>query len=88
MFVFYKAQRQGFKADVNTDGMTSDELLMMFYERRGNELQWTPEKVSVEYKVSLNDAENLLRYFNNFVIVKKLPPPKSSPLTDKVYSID
>lgn len=68
--------------------MTADELLLMFYERRDNELKWTAEKVAADYKLSQNDAENLLRYFNNFVIVKKLPPPKTSPLTDNVYSID
>ena len=87
--VFLKAQQQGvaFKTDSSTDGVTADELLLMFYERRDNELKWTAEKVATDYKLSLSDAENLLRYFNNFVIVKKLPP-KTSPLTDKVYSID
>lgn len=82
-------QQQGVsQVDRSSSGMTADELLLMFYERRNNELAWTAERVATDYKLSLNDAENLLRYFNNFVIVQKLPPPKSSPLVDKVYSID
>ena len=88
--IVLKPQQQGgaFKADSSIDGVTADELLLMFHERRDNELKWTAEKVAADYKLSLSDAENLLRYFNNFVIVKKLPPPKTSPLTDNVYSID
>lgn len=82
-------QQQGVsQVDRSSSGMTADELLLMFYERRNNELAWTAERVATDYKLSLNDAKNLLRYFNNFVIVQKLPPPKSSPLVDKVYSID
>ena len=81
-------QQTGLKVDHNTTGVTADELLQMFYERRNNEMKWTAQKVASEYKLSLSDAENLLRYFNNFVIIKKLPPPKTSPLMDKVYSID
>jgi len=67
--------------------VAADELLLMFYERRNNELKWTAEKVAADYKLSLSDAENLLRYFNNFVIIKKLPK-KTSPLEDKAYSFD
>lgn len=71
----------------DTNGVTADELLLMFYERRNNEMKWTAEKIATDYNLSLTDAENLLRYFNNFVLVKKIPP-RTSPLKDNPYSMN
>jgi len=35
-------------------------------------LKWTPEKIASDYKISQTDAENLLRYFNNFIVSGKI----------------
>jgi len=35
-------------------------------------LKWTPEKIATNYEISITDAENLLRYFNNFVVSGKV----------------
>lgn len=60
--------------DIQEEGISSDDLLKIFYYRRsgGDMLKWTPEKIASNYNISKTDAENLLRYFNNFVVSGKI----------------
>ena len=61
-------------SDIKEGGISSDDLLQIFYSRRsgGDVLKWTPEKIASDYKISQTDAENLLRYFNNFIVSGKI----------------
>ena len=52
------------------DGYLTVEQLSELFERvRDNPELYTTERVAAEYKLSVTDAENLLKYFGGFKVV-------------------
>lgn len=55
---------------VATEGyLTVQQVNEIFDRRKANEGVWSAAKVAGSYKLSLEDAEHLLKHFNNFRVV-------------------
>ena len=54
--------------------LTVQQLLEIFTKRRESPSEWNSETIAKQYKIEQNDAENLLKYFNNYkVLVSRKP---------------
>ena len=64
--------------------LTAQQVLEIFDKRSANESEWTEDKIAATYKISREDATNLLKYFGSYRVVGKLdkgdPDMKLHPL--------
>jgi len=64
-----------FLVERSSDGsLTVQQVLEIFTKRRENPSQWTPDQVARVYKIESTDADNLLKYFNNYRIASTHKP--------------
>ena len=62
-----------FQVSNSTEGyLTAQQVLEIFDKRRTNEQEWTDKRISTDYKISLEDATNLIKYFGSYRVVGKL----------------
>ena len=69
----------------STEGyVTAQEVLEIFTKRATNASEWTEQKIATEYKISPEDAKNLVKYFGSYRVVgaleKAAPEMKLHPL--------
>ena len=50
------------------------QVLEAFAKRREKQSEWTPNQVANVYNIDPMDAENLLKYFNNYRILATHKP--------------
>ena len=55
--------------------LTAQQVLEIFDKRGENPNEWTVENVAQQYKIDSRDAENLLKNFNNYRVVKSAKKP-------------
>lgn len=54
--------------------LTVHQLKELFERVNGDPGTWTVEAVAVEYKISISDSQNLLKYFGGFKVVAMFKP--------------
>ena len=63
--------------------LTAQQVIEIFDKRRASESEWTEQKIATDYKISQEDATNLIKYFGSYRVMgtleKRTPEMKLHP---------